>query len=206
LLVSQPIRGWSAGWVQTAPVESTDDRRRNAMSSKAVTVAVFQSHTLAEDAVRKLANEGVDMRSISIIGKDYHSEENPVGYYNAGDRAKILGRYGAFWGGLFGILFSSLFIFVPVFGHLVILGPLASMVVSTLEGGVVGGAAGALAGALSAIGVPKNSILRYETALKADSFVVTVQGTPEQAEKARRILEPTAQAEVSTFAPETASS
>ena len=176
------------------------------MKDKAVTIAVFETHTLAEDAVRKLANEGVDMRSISIIGKDYHSEENPVGYYNAGDRAKILGRYGAFWGGLFGILFSSLFIFVPVFGHLVILGPLAAMVVSTLEGGVVGGAAGALAGALSAIGVPKNSILRYETALKADSFVVTVQGTPEQAEKARNVLQPTAQADVATFAPETVSS
>jgi uncharacterized membrane protein len=71
---------------------------------------------------------------------------------------------------------------------------------------VVGGAAGALAGALSAIGVPKNSILRYETALKADSFIVTVQGTPEQAEKARKVLEPSAKDEVSTFSPETASS
>jgi uncharacterized membrane protein len=176
------------------------------MSSNAVTVAVFQSHTMAEDAVRKLANEGVDMRSISIVGKDYHSEESPLGYFNAGDRAKIFGKYGALWGGLIGILFSSLFIFVPVFGHLVILGPLASMVVSTLEGGVVGGAAGALAGALSAIGVPKNSILRYESALKADNFIVTVHGTPEAAEKARKILEPTAKADVSTFAPETASS
>lgn len=175
------------------------------MSSKAATVAVFQSHTLAEDAVKKLANEGIDMKSISIVGKDYHSEENPVGYYNAGDRARILGRYGALWGGLFGMLFSSLFIFIPVFGHLVILGPLAAMVVSTVEGGVVGGAAGVLAGALSAIGVPKNSILRYETALKAGSFVVTVQGLPEQAEKARKILEPTAEAEVSTFSPENAS-
>jgi hypothetical protein len=71
---------------------------------------------------------------------------------------------------------------------------------------VVGGAAGALAGALSAIGVPRNSILRYETALKADSFIVTVQGTPEQAEKARKVLEPTAKDKVSTFSPETASS
>ncbi|TFW56703.1 hypothetical protein CT676_34010 [Bradyrhizobium sp. MOS001] len=59
------------------------------MSNKAVTVAVFVSHTLAEDAVRKLAIASVDMKSISIIGKDYHSEENPVEYYNAGDRAKI---------------------------------------------------------------------------------------------------------------------
>ncbi|TFW56702.1 hypothetical protein CT676_34005 [Bradyrhizobium sp. MOS001] len=75
---------------------------------------------------------------------------------------------------------------------------------STLEGGIIGGAAGALAGALSAlsaIGVPQNSVLRYETALKADNFVVTAQGTPEQAEKAREALEPTAEAEVSTFSP-----
>lgn len=174
------------------------------MVDNSVTVAVFQSHTLAENAVRKLANNGVDMKSISIVGKNYHSEDNPVGYYNAGDRARILGRYGVFWGGLVGILFSSLFIFIPVFGHLVILGPLASMVVSGIEGSVVGGATGAFLGALSAMGIPKNSILRYETALKADSFLVAVQGSQAQVENARKIIDSTNPDEASTFSPDTA--
>jgi uncharacterized membrane protein len=169
------------------------------MSNSAVTIAVFPNHLAAEDAVKTLAKTGIEMKSISIIGKNYHTEETPVGYFNAGDRAKVFGKLGAFWGGLFGLLFGSLFLFIPVFGHLVILGPLAAIVANTLEGAAVVGVAGALGGALSAIGVPKNSIVRYETELKADKFVVAVQGTPETVEKARATLAPAAEGEVDTF-------
>ena len=169
------------------------------MTKSAVTIAVFPNHLAAEDAVKALAKTGIEMKSISIIGKNYHTEETPVGYFNAGDRAKVFGKLGAFWGGLFGLLFGSLFLFVPVFGHLVILGPLAALVANTVEGAAVVGVAGALGGALSAIGVPKNSIVRYETELKADKFVVAVQGEPDNLEKARAALEPAAEGEVDTF-------
>jgi hypothetical protein len=53
--------------------------------------------------VKKLANGGVDMMTISIIGKNYQTEEVAVGYFNAADRAKAFGKLGGFWGGLFGI-------------------------------------------------------------------------------------------------------
>ena len=36
----------------------------------------------------------------------YHSEENVVGFYNAGDRMMYWGKTGAFWGGLWGLLFG----------------------------------------------------------------------------------------------------
>jgi uncharacterized membrane protein len=169
------------------------------MANSAVTIAVFPDHTAAEDAVKTLAKIGIDMKSISIIGKNYHTEETPVGYFNAGDRAKVFGKLGAFSGGLFGLLFGSLFLFIPVFGHLVILGPLAAIVANTVEGAAVVGVAGALGGALSAIGVPKNSIVRYETQLKADKFVVAVQGTPDAVEKARTVLAPPSGGDVHTF-------
>lgn len=169
------------------------------MTNSAVTIAVFPNHLAAEEAVKTLAKTGIEMKNISIIGKNYHTEETPVGYFNAGDRAKVFGKLGAFWGGLFGLLFGSLFLFIPVFGHLVILGPLAAIVANTVEGAAVVGVAGALAGALSAIGVPKNSIVRYETELKADKFVVAVQGTPEAVEKAQAALAPAAEGEVETF-------
>lgn len=168
------------------------------MSNPSVAIAVFTSHTSAEEAVKRLSSKGIDLKTISIIGKNYQTEDVPVGYFNAGDRAKILGKLGAFWGGLFGLLFGSFFLFIPVFGHLIILGPLAAIVANTFEGVVVGGGMGALAGALSAIGVPKNSVLRYESELKADKFVVVVHGTAEQTEKARSILSPTADGEVET--------
>lgn len=169
------------------------------MSTPSVTVAVFSSHVGAEEAVKTLATQGIDLKKISIIGKNYQTEDTPVGFFNAGDRARIFGKLGAFWGGLIGLLFGSFFLFIPIFGHLVILGPLAAMVANTMEGVVVGGGMGALAGALSAIGVPKNSVVRYESELKADKFVLTVHGTPEDAELAKRVLAPTAEGDVATF-------
>lgn len=169
------------------------------MSTPSITVAVYASHGAAEAAVKTLAKNGIDLKTISIIGKNYETEETPVGYFNAGDRAKVFGKLGGFWGGLFGILFGSLFLFVPVFGHLVILGPLAAMIANGIEGAVVGGATAALFGALTALGVPKNSVLRYETDIKADKFVVVVHGSSDVAEKARSILAPEADGSVETY-------
>jgi hypothetical protein len=94
------------------------------MSKTDIAVAIYDSHTQAEEAVHKLARAGFDMKTISILGKDYHSEEHVVGYFNAGDRARFFGKLGAFWGGMAGILFGSALMFVPVVGHIVVLGPL----------------------------------------------------------------------------------
>ena len=125
------------------------------MSKADIAVAVYDSHTQAEEAVHKLAKAGFDMKTISILGKDYHTEENVVGYFNAGDRARFFGKLGAFWGGLAGVLFGSALMFVPVVGHIVVLGPIAATIAGGLQGAVLGGGVSALVGALTAIGVPK---------------------------------------------------
>lgn len=159
------------------------------MPNTNVVVAVYNTHAQAEDAVRKLAQAGQDMKTISIVGKDYHTEEQPVGFFNTGARAKYFGRLGAFWGGLAGILFGSALMFIPVLGHIIILGPLAATIVSGLEGAALGGGAGALAGALTSLGIPKDSVIRYEAAVKADKFVVALHdASPEVAKKAQDIL------------------
>lgn len=49
----------------------------------------------------------------------------------------------------------------------------------------------ALGAGLYSIGIPKDSILKYETALKADHFVVVAHGTVEQVGAAKRVLERT---------------
>ena len=41
------------------------------------------------------------MKKLSLIGKGYHSEERPMGFYTAGDRIKAWGGSGAFWGGIY---------------------------------------------------------------------------------------------------------
>ena len=158
------------------------------MNKTDIAVAVYDSHGLAEDAVHKLAKAGFDMKTISIIGKDYHTEQHVVGYLNTGDRVKYFGKLGAFWGGMAGILFGSALMFVPVVGHVVVLGPIAAAIAGGLQGAVLGGGASALVGALSTLGVPKDSVLRYETAIKADKFLVIVHGGGDDILRAHELL------------------
>jgi len=70
------------------------------LSKTDIAVAVSDTHTQAETAVKALQPVGFDMKKLSIIGKDYHTEEHVVGFLNAGDRAKYFGKFGAFWGRL----------------------------------------------------------------------------------------------------------
>ena len=63
-------------------------------------VGVFRDHASAEAAVRQLQREGFDMGKLSIVGRDYHTDEHVVGFYNAGDRVRYWGKLGAFWGGV----------------------------------------------------------------------------------------------------------
>lgn len=151
-------------------------------------VALYDSHTLAEQAVNKLQKSGYDMKKLSIVGKDYHTEENVVGYYNLGDRMKQWGGIGAFWGGLWGLLFGSAFFIIPGVGPLLIAGPFVASLVAALEGAIAWGGLSALGGALASIGVPQNSILEYETEIKAGKFMLLAHGTQAEVEKARDIL------------------
>ena len=167
--------------VMDAPAES-----RTALHSSVV--AVYDSHSEAEQAVRTLAKSGFDMKKLSIVGKDYATEEGVVGFYNAGDRMKAWGRSGAFWGGLWGMLFGSALFVIPGVGPLFAAGPLVAWIVAGLEGAAVVGGMSALGAGLFSIGIPKDSVLTYETQIKAGKFVVIAHGTPDEVDKGRSTL------------------
>lgn len=173
-------------------IERTNQfKERNQFMNKTkddLAVAVYDLHTQAETAVKALQRAGFDMRKISIIGRDYRTEQHVVGFLNAGDRAKVFGKFGAFWGGLMGVLFGSAMMFVPVVGHVIILGPLAAAVFGGLEGALLVGGVSALAGALMSVGIPKDSVLRYETAIKADKFMLVVHGDAQEIRRAQELL------------------
>jgi hypothetical protein len=158
------------------------------MSKENAGVVVLATHVEAENAVRELQRSGFDMKKLSIVGKSYHTEEHVVGYYNAGDRMKFWGKQGAFWGGLWGVLFGSAFFFIPGIGPLVVAGPLVSVIVGGLQGAVTVGGLSALGAGLYSLGIPKDSILMYETAIKSERFVVVVHGSADELAKAKNIL------------------
>ena len=151
-------------------------------------VGLFNSHEDAENAVKELQKCGYDMKKLSVVGKDYHTEENVIGYYNTGDRMATWGKFGLFWGWIWGLLFGSAFLMIPGIGAVIVGGPLVVYLISAVEMAVVTGGITALGGALASIGIPEDSVVRYETALKADKFILIVHGTFLEVEKAKNIL------------------
>lgn len=162
--------------------------RKSTMSTKNTAVAVFQSHSKAEQAIRELQAGGIDMKQLSIVGKDYHTDQHVVGYYNAGDRMMYWGTTGALWGGFWSLLFGSAIFAIPGMGPVLVAGPMAMWVVGALESAVVVGGVGALAAALASIGIPNNSVLKYETEIKNGKLLLVVHGTADEVEKAENLL------------------
>jgi hypothetical protein len=154
-------------------------------------VAVYETHSGAEEAVKELQRGGIDMRALSIVGKGSHADEQVVGYYNSGDRMKYWGKTGAFWGGFWGLLFGSAFFAIPGIGPVLVAGPVVAWIVAALEGAAVVGGLSAIGAGLYGMGIPKDSVVQYEVALKTDRFLLMVHGTVLEVEKAKEIIENT---------------
>jgi uncharacterized membrane protein len=163
----------------------------NAMPATNSVVAVYDTHEEAERAVKALQEAGVDMKSLPIMGRDTHTDEHVVGYYNAGDRMKYWGSVGACWGGFWGLLFGSAAFAIPGIGPILVAGPLVGWIVAGLEGAVVVGGVSALGAGLVSIGIPKDSVIKYEVALKTDKFLLIVHGAQDAVYGARMILDGT---------------
>ena len=163
----------------------------NGQDANSAVIAMYDTHQQAEDAIRQLQRSGFDMKKLSIIGKDFHSEEDVLGYYSVGDKMKSWGKTGAFWGGIWSLMFGSAFFLVPGIGPLLAAGPVVAWIVGALESAAVVGGLSALGAALLSIGIPKNSVIEYETQIKAGKFVVIAHGAPLEAEQARAVLEST---------------
>ena len=139
------------------------------------TVGVFNTHESAEAAIRRLSEASFPINQLSIIGTGYETEEQVIGFFNLGDRVKLWGKNGALWGGLWGLLSA-----------------------------VVIGGLGALAGALASIGVPNDSVLRYEQDLRAENFLVVVHGSQAEAQRAQGLLTAAEASRVEVHTPQSA--
>ncbi len=158
------------------------------MEHRGSVVAVFTEHKAAETAVKALAAADFNIKDLTIVGKGYKTEETVVGFYSTGDRMKFWGTQGAVWGGLWGLFFGGLFLTVPAVGGVVVLGALATIIISALENALVVGGLGMLGAGLYGLGIPKDSIINYETAIKADGFLVMAHGDAAELSRAKAIL------------------
>jgi len=162
------------------------------MSKNNSVVAVYPSHTAAETSINALQESGFDMKKLSIIGRDHSTDEHVVGYYNVGDQMNVWGKTGAFWSELWDSLHGSAFFWIPSLGPLLVAGPLVSWIVRALEGATKVEGLSVIGASLSSQGMPKDSIMRYETALKTGKFVLIAYCSTKNAIIAQEVLNRTA--------------
>ena len=163
-------------------------------------IAVHDTHAAAESTIKALSRAGFDMKKLSIIGKGYHTEEHPLGFYTTGDRVKAWGGIGSFWGGIWGLLTAPAVFVLPPIGLVATAGPLVVALIAALEGAVVVGGLSALGAALYGLGMSKDRAIKYEADVKADRFLVIVHGTADDIAKARAVLKATSSSETDTIA------
>lgn len=164
-------------------------------------VAIFDSHIGAEAALKALQNAGLDMRLVSVVAKDFYSEEQAVGLFTSGDQIKFWGVRGRFWGSLWGMLSGGAFLFIPTIGPLVAMGPLVAGIVRVLEADALGSATGALGGALRSVGISDDGVSNYETAVKLGKFMVLARGDLDVLLGARAVLSASGAAQLSANDP-----
>src|SRR5580692_2720811 len=128
------------------------------MTDTNAVIAVYDSHSEAEGAVKELQKSGFDM--------------------------KYWGKLGGFWG----LLFGAAFFWVPAIGPVLVGGPLVAWIIAGLEDAMVVGGLSAIGAGLFSIGIPQDSIVTYETAIKAGEYLVVAHGTSAEAAKAKNIL------------------
>jgi hypothetical protein len=64
-------------------------------------------------------------------------------------------------------------------------------IVGALEGAALVGGLSAIGAGLYGMGIPKDSVIKYELALKTDKYLLLVHGTIAEVEKAKNIIEGT---------------
>jgi hypothetical protein len=87
---------------------------------------------------------------VSIVGRNFETLEDVQGFYKTSDATLQSAGTGAWFGGIFGMMWGAMALLViPVVGPVVVLGPLAGLIVRAIGGAGVG----ALINSLAAAGV-----------------------------------------------------
>jgi hypothetical protein len=158
------------------------------MSSSRSNFYIFKTHAEAEEAIRTLDQADFDVKKLSLVGKGYQTEEHPIGFYQLGDKVRSWGGMGALCGTFWGLLVAPAFFFLPGVGLVALAGPFVAMLVGALEGAAIVGGLSALGAALVGVGAGKDQVIEYETALKADEYLLIVHGSEDDVATVRSVL------------------
>jgi hypothetical protein len=147
-------------------------------------VAIYLTHTQADEALSRLQIAGFGMNHLSFAGRDTWS--NAVGSYATGERSKYCGPQGDFWEKLWAILAGRGVFCSDQEGPTLIAGPLVQTILTALkqefpiEYGFKTG--------LSTLDIPDESVVEYDKALNNHQILLFLSGDLEEVNRARGVL------------------
>jgi len=172
-------------------LRSRESQKRRDGASRGVLVAVHRGHLEVEKALSELARSRLDLRQVSVVGTDCHTQENVYGYYSTGRRLEAWGSFGSFWSGVWDALIGGGFFFIPGLGPVLMAGPVVGWLVAAIEEGVMVRGLSPLGAALVGKGAPPQGVFEYETAVRSNEFLLITSGPLPAMERARFLVEST---------------
>ena len=154
------------------------------MQKKDLVVAICSSHAEALQTVRRIQQSGFDLKNMSIISRD------KTGRHDTRNRLNLADRRNAPWAAS-----GSALLNIPDLGPIAVAGPLLPAIAEELESASPGGPFSALGAGLHNIGIPSINVPRYETAIKADNYLVVAHCTAHETIRAKQLLGPLSVAE-----------
>ncbi len=169
------------------------------MSTRTV-VAVYDSTSRAEHAVRTLQRNAFPMKLVSIVAHALYSDRDIHGCIMLDEPPSDSGAVTGNWtGGVFKLLAGAGFIWAPGFGELLVAGPAAAILFNLMENEGSGPAASGPLGALLAWAVPAGRIPYYQHKLRDGRLLVIARGDSAEAANAMSILRGTPLEEVFVY-------
>jgi hypothetical protein len=188
---------------------------KNPGKKRRIIVALYPAKETAQNIVETLINEGFVMDEISLLGRAGEGKGDDllgISYQGTGEKVKMWGEHGAFWGGIWGLLATASGMFLipgigPVAAAGSVVGAIIDVVAGTAAGAVVGG--GVLAGAaavsqLSAAlhrqGVPREKLQRLHDAIRNGNYLLLLRCGENEVDHWRGMLDGSGALEVDDFA------
>lgn len=153
-------------------------------------IGVFSRREDAEVALGELQAGGFSMNQVSLIAKDDRTEiDRRYGQGNKADEGLKSGAItGGTLGGLAGLLVGLGSLAIPGVGPVILAGEVATALATALISGVIGAATGGIVGGLTGLGIPDEQAQVYSDRFSRGDYLVMVEGTDAQLDRAETIL------------------
>lgn len=160
------------------------------MSDLETVVHIYDSQSGAEKAIQRLQESGYNVKSLSILYRDYRVEQRVVGFFTTGDRVCRWGRCGFLWGALAGLTFGVVSSVLSGSGAASLVDPVSLWIEGALGGAIGIGGLSAMIASLYSVSSTKSPLVKYEVAVASDNeFVLVSRATAADVAVAREILE-----------------